>query len=113
MKDGWRVRISAISNSNHRIGGFNNLGKLIVFKDGMKDNRSWYTFYQKNKWSKETAEITHSIRFNSETEANNFIDALTNTKFGRWYEGHIITDIHICNNNILWLGDYTHQWTDS
>ena len=112
MKDGWRVRISTISNSNHRIGGFNNLGKLIVFKNGMKDNRKWHTFYQKNKWSKETDEITHSIRFNSETEANNFINTLTNTKFGRWYEGHIITDMNISNNNILWLGDYTHPWTD-
>src|SRR5574344_1705169 len=52
MKDGWRIRISSISNSNHRTGGLNNLGKLLIFEDGMKDGKPWYDFYQKNKWSK-------------------------------------------------------------
>ena len=112
MKDGWRIRISSISNSNHRTGGLNNLGKLLIFEDGMKDGKPWYDFYQKNKWSKTTPEITDSIRFNSKEEAENFIDSVENTKFGRWYEGHIITDMNICNMNILWLGDYTHLWTD-
>ena len=112
MKDGWRIRISSISNSNHRTGGFNNLGKLLIFENGMKDGKPWYDFYQKNKWSKTTPEITDSIKFNSKEDAENFIDSVENTKFGRWYEGHIITDIHICNMNILWLGDYTHPWTD-
>ena len=111
-KDGWRIRISSISNSNHRTGGLNNLGKLFIFKDGIKDGKPWYDFYQKNKWSKTTPEITDSIRFNSEDEAKNFIDSVENTKFGRWYEGHIITDMNIRNDNILWLGDYTHPWTD-
>lgn len=110
-KDGWRIRISSISNSNHRTGGLNNLGKLLIFKDGIKDGKPWYDFYQKNKWSKTTPEITDSIRFNSEDEAKNFIDSVENTKFGRWYEGHIITDMNICNMNILWLDDYTHPWT--
>ena len=111
-KDGWRIRISSISNSNHRTGGLNNLGKLLIFKDGIKDGKPWYDFYQKNKWSKTTPEITDSIRFNSEDEAKNFIDSVENTKFGRWYEGHIITDMNICNMNILWVDDYTHPWTD-
>ena len=111
-KDGWRIRISSISNSNHRTGGLNNLGKLLIFKDGIKDGKPWYDFYQKNKWSKTTPEITDSIRFNSEDEAKNFIDSVENTKFGRWYEGHIITDMNICNMNILWVDDYAHPWTD-
>ena len=112
MKDGWRIRISSISNSNHRTGGLNSLGKLLIFENGMKDGKPWYDFYQKNKWSKTTPDITDSIKFNSEDEAKNFIDSVENTKFGRWYEGHIITGIYICNDNILWLGDYTHPWTD-
>ena len=112
MKDGWRIRISSISNPNHRTGGLNNLGKLLIFEDGMKDGKPWYDFYQKNKWSKTTPEITDSIRFNSKEDAENFIDSVENTKFGRWYEGHIITDMNICNMNILWLGDYTNKWTD-
>lgn len=111
-KDGWRIRISLINNSNHRTGGLNNLGKLIVFYDGMKDGKPWYDYYGKNKWSKTTPEITDSIKFNSEEEANNFINVLQNTKFGQWYEDGIITDMNISNNNILWLPDYTHSWTD-
>ena len=113
MKDGWRIRVSLISNNNHRTGAPNNLGKLIIFKDGMKDGSPWYEFYQKNKWSKATPEITDSIRFNSKEEAQNFIESVENTKFGKWYEAHIITDIHISNDNILWLSDYTHPWTDA
>ena len=112
MKDGWRVRVSIISNNNHRTGAPNNLGKLIIFKDGMRDGSPWYEFYQKNKWSKATPEITDSIRFNSKEEAQNFIESVENTKFGKWYEAHIITDMNISNDNILWLSDYTHPWTD-
>ena len=112
MKDGWRIRVSIISNNNHRTGVPNNLGKLIIFKDGMRDGSPWYEFYQKNKWSKATPEITDSIKFDSEDEAHNFIESVENTKSGKWYEANIITDIHIGNDNILWLGDYTHTWTD-
>ena len=111
-KDGWRVRISLINNSNHRKGGLNNLGKLIVFYNGMKNDKPWYDYYGKNKWSKTTPEITDSIKFNSEEEANNFINVIQNTKFGQWYEDGIITDMNISNNNILWLPTYTHPWTD-
>ena len=78
----------------------------------MRDGSPWYEFYQKNKWSKTTPEITDSIKFNSKEEAENFIDSVENTKFGRWYEAHIITDMNISNYNILWLGDYSHPWTD-
>ena len=112
MKDGWRIRVSLISNNNHRTGAPNNLGKLIIFKDGMRDGSPWYEFYQKNKWSKTTQEITDSIRFNSKEEAQNFIESVENTKFGKWYEANIITDMNISNDNILWLGDYTRPWTD-
>lgn len=111
-KDGWRIRVCSITNPNHRTGGLNSLGKLLIFKDGMKDGKPWYEHFGKNKWSKTTPEITDSIRFNSKEEAENFIDSVENTKFGRWYESHIITDMNICNSNILWLGDYTHKWTD-
>ena len=112
MKDGWRIRVSLISNNNLRTGTPNNLGKLIIFKDGMRDGSPWYEFYQKNKWSKATPEITDSIKFDSEDEARNFIESVENTKFGKWYEANIITNMNISNNNILWLGDYTHPWTD-
>lgn len=63
-------------------------------------------------WSKTTPEITYSIKFNSKNEAENFIYTIQETKFGKWYESHIITDMNISDNNILWLEDYTHPWTD-
>ena len=47
MKDGYRIRIPIIVNHNHRKGGLNSLGKLLIFKDGLKDNQPWYNFYQK------------------------------------------------------------------
>lgn len=114
MKDGWRVRISKVGGkmNNHRKHNMPaNLGKLLYFYDGMKDNRPWYDFYQKNKWSKTTREITNSIKFNSENECKNFIASLT-TSFGRYIENILCDVTYINENNILWMTDYTRPWTD-
>lgn len=114
-KDGWRVRIPKVGgkmNNHRKPNELNNLGKLLIFKDGMKDGNPWYDFYQKNKWSKTTPEITNSIRFNSEDEAKNFISSLTETNLGRWVEDRLCEVTYIKAKNILWLSDYTHPWTD-
>ena len=115
MKDGWRVRIPKVGgkmNNHRKANELNNLGKLLIFKDGMKDGRHWYDFYQKNKWSKTTPEITNSIKFDSEEEAKNFISSLTETKLGRWVENKLCEVTYIKAENILWLPTYTHPWTD-
>lgn len=69
-------------------------------------------FYQKNQFSKTTPEITFSISFDSELCCKNFIDSLQNTNFGKYVTHQLITNNHINNRNILWLGDYTNHWTD-
>jgi hypothetical protein len=114
-KDGWRVRISKVGGkmNNHRKSNeLNNLGKLLYFYDGLKDGKPWYDFYQKNKWSKTTPEITNSIKFNSEDEAKNFISSLTETKLGKWVEDKLCEVTYIKAENIFWLPTYTHPWTD-
>lgn len=78
----------------------------------MKDNKPWYDFYQKNQFSKTTPEITFSISFDSELCCKNFIDSLQNTNFGKYVTHQLITNNHINNRNILWLGDYNTPWTD-
>ena len=115
MKDGWRVRIPKVGgkmNNHRKANELNNLGKLLIFKDGMKDGKPWYDFYQKNKWIKTTPEITNSIKFDSEEEAKNFISSLTETKLGRWVENKLCEVTYIKAENILWLPTYTHPWTD-
>lgn len=116
-KDGWRVRIPNIirAKTEHGYEGKKhlfNLGKLLYFYDGMKDNKPWYDFYQKNQFSKITPEITYSILFDSELCCKNFIDSLQNTNFGKYVTHQLITNNHINNRNILWLGDYNTPWTD-
>ena len=113
--NGIRVRIATIGGTmyTHRhVDRANNLGKLLIFINGYKDGKPWYEHFQKNKYSKTTLDITDSILFNSVDEAKNFIDSVTNTIFGKWFEHNAISDAHVGPYNILWLNDYTHKWTD-
>ena len=113
--NGIRVRIATIGGTmyTHRhTDRANNLGKLLIFINGYKDGKPWYEHFQKNKYSKTTLDITDSILFNSVDEAKNFIDSVTNTIFGKWFEHNAISDAHVGPYNILWLNDYTHKWTD-
>lgn len=115
MKNGWRVRISKIGgmmNTHRKSKTAANLGKLLYFYNGEKNGLPWYEFYGKNKWSKETPEITTSIKFNSEEECKNFINSLESTVLGRYVENELCKVTYINGKNILWLSDYTHSWND-
>ena len=112
QKEGWRVKVSAIGGQ----GGKNTKGqvawqKLLYFYDGKKDGKWWYEFYNKNQFTKTTEEITTSIRFDSEEEVKNFIEA-TSSKLGRYYYHHRCIDVHIKEDFFLWLPNYNHAWTD-
>ena len=116
MKDGWRVKISvACGGKNDGGGAGRKVGllsqKLIVFKDGMKDGKPWYDFYGKNQFSRCTSEIHWSIHFDTEEEAENWVNA-QNTKIGRWFYDKMVIGMNIKNTNFLWLSDYSHPWTD-
>lgn len=111
-KDGWRIRIPIIGGSCRLgiVNGLSNLPKLIYFYDGMKDGKPWHEHYRKSYQSKETEEITHSLKFASEQEAQNFIDTM-HTKVGRYYFGNLMQDVHILPQYFLKL-DYSKKWTD-
>ena len=110
-KDGIRVRIPFLGGGKSK-NGMSTLGKLLYFNNGMKDNKPWYEWYSKNQHSKQTPEIKMSIKFDSEIEAENFINSIENTKFGKYITDKFLLDIHIANFNILWMNDYKEPWTD-
>lgn len=114
--DGYRVRIPTIGcgksvGSGRRPPLLMNLGlKRLVFKDGKYNNKYWHEYFRKNQYSKITDTISCSMKFDSEIEGYNFIDSF-NTDFVRYVQDHIITDVHISNNKILWMGNAKHPRT--
>ena len=118
-KDGYRVRISLISGMSKVIK--NVALKDIVFKDGKYNGKWWYEYYQRNKHSKSTEEITASIKFKTEEEGYNFINSFK-TKFVSYIESYLITDVSVNEHKILWMGNAKHpqsgkigyesKWTD-
>jgi hypothetical protein len=115
-RDGYRLRVPTIA-SGHGGGSGNRPPVLcnadikdIVFKDGKYNGRWWYEYYQKNQHSKTTETITHSIRFGTEQEAHNFARSLM-TDFARYVEDIIITDVHVSEKKILWMGNAAHPRT--
>ena len=107
-KDGYRVRISKISGMA-KIKK-NVVLKDIVFKDGKYNDKWWYNYYQKNGSSKQTEEITASIKFNTEKEGYNFIKSFK-TDFVKYIESHLITDVSVNEHKILWMGNAKHPRT--
>ena len=114
MKDGWRVRISSISGG--RLGGGRRKckfakQKLLAFYDGMRDGKPWYTHYMRNQYTKTTNTITTSIKFATESEANNWIN-IQNSKLGIWFYDKSAINQSVRKENFIWLPDYAHKWTD-
>ena len=116
-KDGYRLRIPCVGGGKAGGSGFNRPPVLtglhikdIVFKDGKYNGKWWYEYYMKNQYSKTTEEITSSIRFDSEAEAHNFYKSIQ-TDFGRYVESYLITDVHISDSKILWMGNAKHPRT--
>ena len=118
--DGWRVRIPVILGGKTGDGhgrakitdkheqGF---GKLYSFFNGQKDGKMWYDWYQRNQFTKTTKEITLSIKFNSENEANNFINQYS-TNFCRYILQTLLSDVHVAPEKMIWMSDYAQPWTD-
>ena len=125
-RDGIRVRFPIINNNggsgNGRKIGLATFGKLLYFVDGKKDGKPWYDWYMKNQYSKITDDIPFSARFDTEKEAQNFINTLVKTNFGRIYTHWMKRDVHVSPEIVLWMGDvvnprtglkgYQGEWTD-
>ena len=114
-KNGWRIKIPTINGVSQIHGvkykDIKPLGEIHIFFNGKKNGKKWYEFWSCNQHSKTTDEITHSISFNSKDEAQNFANVF-DTKFGKYVQTKMQTDIHLENYNLLWLNDYTKPWSD-
>lgn len=115
-KDGWRVRISVICGGKSGGSGERHFvrqaQKLLAFHNGKKEGKWWHEYFQKNQYSKTTEEIPASFKFDSENEAENFINVMTKTKLGQWYYDKIIVDVHVHPYMFIFLPTYKKQWDD-
>ena len=128
-QDGWRVRMPVIlggksggSGDRSKFIKYQSFGKLLAFKDGKnKDGKWWYDCYMHNQYTKTTPYITSSIKFNSEIEAENFINQF-DTLFGKYITNLLLSNVNVAPIQVLWLGDainprtgmkgYIGEWTD-
>lgn len=114
--DGYRIKISVIGSGKARGTGKRPPSlscvpmKNIIYKDGKYNGKWWYEYYGKNKYSKTTEEITHSIKFNTEEEGHNFWKS-HQTNFVRYVENILIFSFGIDNKKILWMGNAKHPRT--
>ena len=115
--NGIRVKISKIygggTAGTHSSGTeiLRNIGKLLVFVDGMNNDKMWYDCYNKNGSTKIQKEIPTSIKFNNIIEAENFCNSY-NTKLAKYYTHCVKVDVHVHPETILWVEDYTQPWDD-
>ena len=117
-KDGYRVRICRCNNTSQIHGvkykDIKPLGDLYVFYNGMKDGKKWYNFWKKNQHTKETDEITDSIHFDTEDEANNFV-SFFDTKCGKYIQIKLCTNQFFpvdTGSKLVWLNDYKKKYTE-
>ena len=124
-KDGIRVRFPIICNNGGsgtgRKIGMASFGKMLWFKDGMKDGKPWHDWYMHNQYTKTTDTIPYSVKFNSENEAINFCKQF-DTSFCKVYTHWMKSDVHVTPDIVLWMGDainprtgkkgYEGEWTN-
>lgn len=132
-RDGWRWQISELQPLNAQGGEkysygwyrrfciFNHL-RSTIYNNGFKDGKDWttYTSGVKND-STCSLPLSHSIKFNSESAANNFENSVK-TLFYKYFVLQVKTDQHTPFKFLPWLGDainprtglkgYTGEWTD-
>ena len=114
-KDGYRIKIPTINGISQIHGekykNIKPLGEIHIFYNGKKNGKFWYEYWSRNQHSKTTPEISHSIKFNTYVEANNFAKSF-DTYFAKYVQILMQTDIHLEKYNLLWLNDYKKPWTN-
>lgn len=125
VKDGYRVRFPLIccngGSGTNRKPSMGSFGKMLWFKDGIRDNVPWYNWYMHNQHTKFIDTIPCSVKFDSEIEANNFCMQFQ-TLFCKVYTHWVKSDVHVTPEIVLWMGDsinprtglkgYESEWTD-
>ena len=110
QKDGIRIYVQTFA---HRCLSWEDSYRFkdLLFKNGSCNGKKWWQYYQANKFTKRTDEITCSIKFNTEEEAQNFLDSY-NTDFMKVVDKYLVTGRSLKNTSIVWMGDYSQPWTD-
>lgn len=115
-RQGIRVKVNDIQGngvgekgpSKNRIGKY----KVFVSVDGLIDGKDWTECVQKNQFSKQYGSpIPYSIKFESVDEANNFVKS-TETVFFQYLLIKMHKDIHVPNQWLPFMNDYSKPWTD-
>ena len=75
-------------------------------------NVPWYEALGNCGYKKTTPYLTSGIPFKTFEEAKNFVDS-QDTKFMRFVNSKLLTDIHVSQKNIFFMNDYTQPWTDA
>lgn len=113
---GIRVKVNDIQGngigekgpSKNRIGKY----KTFVSIDGFIDGKDWTECVQKNQFSKEFgSQIPFSIEFENMTNALNFANS-TETIFFQYLLIKMHRDIHVPNQWLPFMNDYSEPWTD-
>ena len=107
--DGIRVPLTNIGGNR----GYKNVYKDLDFVvDGKKNGKDWTKCknmggYEKN----EESPLPLSIKFNTETEAENFYKSFF-TPFYAWLCNITHSQQNLSPELLPYLDDYTHEWTD-
>ena len=118
-RDGIRVPIAFIAGNRGTLPIYKDLAYVV---DGMKNGKDWTKCKNNGGYEKEEGiPIPISIRFATETEAQNFYDSWKTT-FCKWLSKRFLFDQNINLRFLPWLGDainprtglkgYTGEWTD-
>ena len=118
-RDGIRVPIAFIAGNRGTLPIYKDLAYVI---DGMKNGKDWTKCKNNGGYKKEEGiPIPISIKFATETEAQNFYDSWKTT-FCKWLSKRFLFDQHINLRFLPFLGDainprtglkgYTGEWTN-
>ena len=113
---GIRVKVNDVQGNGmgEKGGRKDRLGMYRVMQvvDGLVDGKDWTDCVQKNQCSRQVgAPMPYSIEFATITEADNFIKS-TKTTFWTYLMLKMHRDIHVPNQWLPFMNDYSEPWTD-
>lgn len=113
---GIRVKINDIQGNGmgEKGGRKDRLGmyRVMLINNGFIDGNDWTECVQKNQCSRNAgSSIPYSIEFATTDEAENFIKS-TKTIFWQYLMLKMHKDVHVPNQWLPFMNDYSEPWTD-
>lgn len=91
--------------------GYMSKANKIAIESGKNIGKIWWDCYCKNKNTKRQNSLVSGLQFNTLIEADNFVNSQT-TKFIKYVNSLLLTDVHIGEKNLFVMQDYSQPWTD-